>query len=48
MIILVGMVAGLFIFLFGPDDTALAEQEAAQTATYYDQYGQEIVIEKTK
>lgn len=45
MIILVGMVAGLFVFLFGPDDTTLAEQEALQTASYYDQYGQEIVIE---
>lgn len=45
MIILVGMIAGLFIFLFGPDDTTLAEQNAQRSESYYDQYGQEIVIE---
>ncbi|KAG7359265.1 CPA1 family sodium/proton antiporter [Nitzschia inconspicua] len=45
MIILVGMLAGLFIFLFGADDTTLQEQSQYEKAVYYDQYGQEIVIE---
>jgi hypothetical protein len=43
MMILVGMTAGLFIFLFGPGDEILDENQSE--TKYYDQYGQEIVIE---
>ena len=40
MIILVGMVAGLFIFLFGPSTENYNGD--TEITTYYDQYGQEI------
>jgi hypothetical protein len=46
MIILVGMVAGLFVFLFGPSDEGEYNNDDANKAEYYyDQYGQAVVVE---